>query len=234
MMCLVTNHILAQRVTNTTTMPHAFDLLLLDALANQRRQQQAIEQQEQARLRRRRRRRVTFQDAQVVSEVTPASCMSEEERSRRWLRQSDMTAMKKEARDLSRRMRTEPNFTCTEEFRGLEQRSSFERQKLKFLTIRAIVKAQTWRHPDELAEISSRCSAWASELAILVGRRDYYDAYHPSLAQAIPTTPRQTFLLKKEQNQVVVIDDDDDEGEPVRRVRPRLAPPQHFLGITYE
>jgi hypothetical protein len=211
-MCRISEAIIANMRVQATTMPqHQFDSLVMNALLKQQQDIQSL----QSVLRRR--RRVSFQEPQVVSEVTPCSSMTPEERSEIWYQQTDLIGFKNEARDLSRRLRAYPE--QEEECRGLEHRISFERQKRKLLAIRAIIKAQT-RHPDQLAMIASRCTAWAKEIAVLTGHQDFYQAYNPALLHTVPTTLPETEFPSMRKRQVFVINDDYDE--PVRRTRPRL------------
>ena len=78
--------------------------------------------------------------------------------------------------------------------RGLEYRSSLERQRNRLIAIRAVLECQRRLRsgqlpatcpssaanvsPDvHLALISAKCTRWARELAALIGRRDFYEAY---------------------------------------------------------
>lgn len=213
-MCRITEAILANMRVQVSSMPQLhFDALALNAILIKQRE-------EDMRRIRRQRRRVSFQEPQVVSEVTPCSSMTPEERAESWYTQDDLAAFKDEARDLCRKIRYSPE--AVEEFRGLEHRISFERQKRKCLAIRAIIMAQS-HHPDQLPMIASRCSAWAKEIALLVGHRDFYQAYQPELAHLVPTTLPTTHpeLASMRKRQIIVIVDTDDK-EAVRRTRPRV------------
>lgn len=79
--------------------------------------------------------------------------------------------------------------------RGLDYRSSLERQRNRLIAIRAVLECQRRLRsgklpatcpsavaanvsPDvHLALISAKCTRWARELASLIGRRDFYEAY---------------------------------------------------------
>lgn len=79
--------------------------------------------------------------------------------------------------------------------RGLDYRSSLERQRNRLIAIRAVLECQRRLRsgqlpatcpsaaaanvsPDvHLALISAKCTRWARELAALIGRRDFYEAY---------------------------------------------------------
>jgi hypothetical protein len=155
--------------------------------------------------------------------------LTTEERHDLWYHPADLVGFKNEARDLSRRIRKNslPEKECS---RGLEHRISVERQKNKYLAIRAILKAQDRHHPEQLARIASRCTAWAKEVALLAGYQDYYHAYNPALAHLVPTTPQMqqpihtAQIERKREPEVIVIDDDDDDSEEeARRTRRRLS-----------
>ena len=214
-MCRITEAILANMRVQVSPVPqHQFNALVLNAIL--------IKQREEMHRIHRQRRRVSFQEPQVVSEVTPCSSMTPEERARTWYSRDDLLAFKNEARDISRRIRFTPESSeAAEEFRGLEHRISFERQQRKYLAIRAIIKAQS-SHPEHLPMIASRSSALAKEIALRVGHRDFYQAYQPELAHLVPITlpkthPESSSTRKRERTVVI----DVDEEEPVRRTRPR-------------
>ena len=79
--------------------------------------------------------------------------------------------------------------------RGLDYRSSLERQRNRLIAIRAVLECQRRLRsgqlpatcpsavaanvsPDvHLALISAKCTRWARELASLIGRQDFYEAY---------------------------------------------------------
>lgn len=79
--------------------------------------------------------------------------------------------------------------------RGLDYRSSLERQRNRLIAIRAVLECQRRLRsgklpatcpsavaanvsPDvHLALISAKCTRWARELSSLIGRRDFYEAY---------------------------------------------------------
>jgi len=78
--------------------------------------------------------------------------------------------------------------------RGLDYRSSLERQRNRLIAIRAVLECQRRLRsgqlpatccssaanvsPDvHLALISAKCTRWARELAALIGRRDFYESY---------------------------------------------------------
>ena len=78
--------------------------------------------------------------------------------------------------------------------RGLDYRSSLERQRNRLIAIRAVLECQRRLRSGQLpatcpssatnvsrevhlALISAKCTRWARELAALIGRRDFYEAY---------------------------------------------------------
>jgi len=169
-------------------------------------------------------RRVSFEPtAGSSSDNASGSSLTTQERNELWYHPNDLIGFKNEAREISRRIRHDTS--SVECARGLEHRISMDRQKNKYLAIRAILKAQDVHSPQELARIASRCTAWAKEVALLTGHKDYYKAYNPELAHLVPTTPSMPQLAhirRKRPVEVIVIDDDSEEEE-VRRQRPRLS-----------
>ena len=89
--------------------------------------------------------------------------------------------------------------------RGLDYRSSLERQRNRLISIRAVLECQRRLRsgqlpatcpssaanvsPDvHLALISAKCTRWARELAALIGRQDFYEAY-PELRSELDDDP---------------------------------------------
>mmetsp|Transcript_21019 Transcript_21019/g.29671 ORF Transcript_21019/g.29671 Transcript_21019/m.29671 type:complete len:208 (-) Transcript_21019:82-705(-) len=139
-------------------------------------------------------RRVQFLDVRVVGTVTPSSSMTSDERNDVWYQQSDLDTFKSSARDLSRQLRSNPDQMLSNETRGLEHRISLERQKHKFLTTRAILKAQErYQSTEQLAMIASKCSSWAKQVALVTGTKDFCSAY--DLNVVVPDVPPQPFPL---------------------------------------
>lgn len=183
-------------------------------------------------------RRVSFQPTEFSAgnEQLP-SRLTLQERNQLWYQQNDLVAFKNEAREISRSLRRNSDSTSRiEASRGLEHRISMDRQKNKYLAIRAILKAQdSCQSPQELAQVASKCTAWAKEVALLTGHADYYEAYNPHLAHLVPTTPSmpQPLLLQRKRPQVIVIDDGGSSSEDeARRVRPRLSSPPRRVGFV--
>jgi hypothetical protein len=160
------------------------------------------------------RRCVQFHEARVVSLITPGSCMSKEERGDIWYQQKDLDYFKCQARTLCRKLRDTPDES--ESSRGLEHRICLERQRNKHLAIRFVLKAQTRSsNPDFIATVSSKCTAWAREVALAEASRDFCEAYYPHMATHVPEAGGSNefpFPLKKRELE---------EQETERQVRPR-------------
>jgi hypothetical protein len=104
----------------------------------------------------------------------------------------------------------EPLLAATDQCRGLEARCCLERQRRKYLTNKCIVKAQSHLSPDQLALLSQKCTAWASELAAREGARDYFRAYAKRRAP-------------EEEEGATASSPSPSSEEDGRRVRPRTA-----------
>jgi hypothetical protein len=73
-----------------------------------------------------------------------------------------------------------PSMARNSSTRGLEQRTCDERQRRKYLANRFILKIAPRLYltdPDKLAEVSQKCNAWATELAIEEAARDFERVY---------------------------------------------------------
>lgn len=186
-------------------------------------------------------RRVSFLQTEVSSfsdEDSPMTTpLTTQERDELWYNTNDLIEFKNQARELSRHLRRNSVVDGKDSTRGLEHRVCMNRQKSKYLAIRAILKAQAFcESPQELADVSRKCTAWAKEVALLTGHSDYYHAYNPSLAHLVNTTPRMPTLWeegvrqqqeKKRRLQLIEIDSSSsssDEETTSRRVRPRFLP----------
>jgi hypothetical protein len=180
--------------------------------------------------------RVRFQDADyhIIDDSSSSSYDSESEicepTPSLWYRQEDLELFRNEARELCRQMRPpamKPNSDTTSgkktvgqlllardwATRGLEQRCCLERQRRKYLANRCIVRASQHMHPDELARLTIRCTAWAASLAREEGKRDVLRAYPlTSQAETVAVQDGACFVTKR---RCTVAGDD-------RRVRPRL------------
>ena len=174
-------------------------------------------------------RNVRFHEAMIVSFVTPASSMSQEERNAAWYPTSDLDAFKAEARLLSRKLRVEPR-TCTKgssDARGLEQRVSLERQRNKIMALRCILKAhQKFADSEHVAIAARKCTAWAREVALVEGSRDFCEAYYPALTSLVPgvvsTSSDFPFGIKVVKKRSSVSSQEAD-----RCVRPRIQVDNH-------
>jgi len=140
-----------------------------------------------------------------------------------WYSLHELAFFRDEARYLCREMRRlaqedptyNPNLLCLsrhEETRGLEMRSCLERQRRKFWTSRFLVRAaghanKSTCNPQQLAVLSQKVTAWATELAIAQAQQDYVRAY------GTPPPPRSNSSKKRSCSSLKA---------PERRVRARL------------
>ena len=175
---------------------------------------------------------VSFLLAEVVSTVVPSSEMTDSNRCELWYQQCDLTYFKNHARELCRTLREcdvsfdQPMLDASVDLalgqrsecaRGLEHRISTERQKNKFLAMRAIIKAQQrYKTPEQLAVVASKCTAWAKEVALCTGYQDFYQAYNPSMAHLVPSAPLLKFPLQSRKR---LEPSSDDELPPVKKAR---------------
>lgn len=135
------------------------------------------------------RKHVTFATETTEYTSSPLSkCYNKQEL---WYPATDLACFRAQARDLCRQMRIlheqqqQPTQrTCSLamdlQTRGLEQRSCLERQRRKYLANRFILKAaaKCVAEPEKLATLCQKITAWAAELAVEEGARDYGRAYH--------------------------------------------------------
>lgn len=136
---------------------------------------------------------VTFQDSKVEVHEIPSALSflnSDEERHQLWYNKNDIKAFRREAQDLSKMLRDEPE-TCADEYtRGLELRTSLARQDRKKMVVRKILDAQDEDcEADELAQIAEEYSIWSNKLALAQAHEDYYSAYHRDLTSVLPHMP---------------------------------------------
>jgi hypothetical protein len=136
---------------------------------------------------------------------------SEQEWQSIWYDASDLERFRSEVRAICYNIRLQSretlyNLARNSYFRGMEQRTSMERQRRKFLAIKCIVRGQAKLGGNALglAALAQKCTAWASILAIEEASRDFIRAYADENAP-VP--------LKR------AIAGSDSE----RRVRPRIA-----------
>jgi hypothetical protein len=188
----------------------------------------------------RRVKRVSFDKAEVVATVAPASEMSLDERCGLWYQNNELENFKDNARDLCRQIRNcdlveeqpmlDPRLDVVLETedqcaRGLEHRISMERQKNKYLTGRAIIKAQKrYTDPEQLAVVASKCTAWAKEVALCTGYQDFYQAYNPALAQLVPQRPTTNFPLLSRKRSPASNDSSSDEEVPSPKRQRTISP----------
>ena len=177
-------------------------------------------------------KKVSFDITEIVAFITPSSEMPDSYRHELWYQQIDLDEFKNNARILCRQIRDcdavidqpildaridvalESENHCA---RGLEHRISLERQRNKFLAMRAVLKAhQRYGSPDKLAVVASKCTAWAKEIALCTGYQDFYQAYNPALAYLVPSSPSVQFPLKSHKTSS---SSSDDELPPSKRQR---------------
>ena len=179
---------------------------------------------------------VSFERAEVVAIITPSSEMPDSYRHELWYQQIDLDEFKNNARNLCRQIRecdalidqpmldTRIDIALESEnhcARGLEHRISVERQRNKFLAMRAVLKAQQrYDSPDVLAVIASKCTAWAKEVALCTGYQDFYQAYNPALAHLVPSTPSVTFPLSSHKRSRSSSDDELPSNKRQRTLSP--------------
>lgn len=157
-------------------------------------------------------RKVSFPSqmtAVIPESTTPTACVDS---AMNWYLQDELTMFRAQARDMCRHMR---NFThislCTLSWdnnenkcdtRGLEQRSCLERQRRKFITNKFILKASQELSADRLADLASKVTAWAVELAAQEAVRDFYRAYglqdeNPGLKRQISSEDESSRNVKQ-------------------------------------
>jgi hypothetical protein len=143
-----------------------------------------------------------------------------------WYTMEDLLSFRNEARETCRQMRLletvdaidtikAPMMARDSLTRGLEQRTCSERQRRKYLTTRLIVKAakKLSNDPEKLAALASKCTAWASTLAVEEAARDH--------ARATSVSSSRKSSLKRR------LSSDEPHMPTSRRVKPHptLIPP---------
>ena len=185
------------------------------------------------------RRRVSFQTAVNETYVAASSDMTQDERNELWYKPSDLSQFKSDARDICRLLKEEgmvgdilldvelSNSNCGDCTRGLEHRISIERQKNKYITMRAILKAQQrYSKPEQLAHVAIKCTAWAKEVALVTGYQDFYQAYNPSLVHIVPfsITTKFPILSKKRSLEIITDSESSDNEQTCKRYRVQSSP----------
>ncbi|CAJ1951264.1 unnamed protein product [Cylindrotheca closterium] len=155
-------------------------------------------------------RHVQFNEARVVGTIMPCSHMSQAEKEEIWYSNSSLDKFKNQVRSMCRKLRECPQteaaalattpeappdvMTAEAEVdgasdeasssRGLEHRVCRKRLRNKQLALRCVLKAQMRSScPDFIANISSKCTFWAKEIARNEGSRDFEAAYSPRAEQ---------------------------------------------------
>ena len=128
------------------------------------------------------RRRVCFQeDPAEVNLVQSFACLGEDERRGLWYLPGEIEHFRANARYTCRALRKNPLAYPQVVTRGLELRTSLERQWRKHITLTCIVNAQVLHpqiDPFRLAEIALDCSKDPRMEAIAQGKRDFLSAYY--------------------------------------------------------
>jgi hypothetical protein len=164
------------------------------------------------------RRRVNFKDARIVGFVTLGSSMTQEERNNVWYQSTDLDDFKTQARSLCRRLREEDEEHT--EKRGLEHRVCLDRQRNKCLALRCTLKAQSRSScPEFIARISTKCTAWAKEVALAEATRDFCEVYYPHLVAHIPAVTKTSCPFPVPLKKRECDHQSDDSGKRRLRVR---------------
>ena len=129
-----------------------------------------------------RRRHVSFDDHPTEIKVPSFACLAERERRGLWYRQAEIEQFRSAAREACRALRQDPTAFPEDVVRGLELRTSLDRQLRKHLALTCILKAQV-RYPRidpcHLAAIADRCTELPRREAVAQGARDYCAVYNP-------------------------------------------------------
>ena len=127
-------------------------------------------------------RRVCFQENPAeVNLVQSFACLGEDERRGLWYLPCEIEHFRTNARYACRTLRKNPLAYPQDVTRGLELRTSLERQWRKHLTLTCIVNAQVLHpqiDPFRLAEIAHDCTRHPRKEAIAQGKRDFLSAYY--------------------------------------------------------
>ncbi|CAB9506103.1 expressed unknown protein [Seminavis robusta] len=137
--------------------------------------------------------RVSFQQDSNQVHFVSTSCShakTSAERHELWYNRDDIKEFRRQAANLGKRMREDPQSCAKEETRGLELRTSLHRQDRKQMIVKRILKAQEDDStPEDLARIAQQHSIWSRKLALAQAHKDYYAAYHPNLTSVLPEMP---------------------------------------------
>jgi len=125
-------------------------------------------------------RQVSFEDEPAHVILVPSFANDEEQWCNLWYHPHEIEAMRSCVREACRLLRKDPLAFPPDITRGLELRTSLDRQWRKHITLACIVQAQT-RYPDisacHLAEIAHECTQQSCREATQQGIRDFSDAY---------------------------------------------------------
>lgn len=164
-------------------------------------------------------KRVCFAPIVIAATTGP---LSFEEVKELWYDRSELSGFKSRARKIVTESRLDNSSSNIDNLRGLEHCTA-ERQKHKVMSIQCTVSAfRRGLHPDRLASIAQRCTAWNSQNAFLQGCHDYCNVYNPAMANTIPQVtniPPAQFPIAMRKRMVT-----DASASQHRRVRRRLNP----------
>lgn len=137
---------------------------------------------------------VTFQESKFEVHEIPTALSrlggGADDRHQLWYNKADIREFRRQAQSLSKRLRDESE-SCTDQYtRGLELRTSLERQERKRMILKRILDAQDDDcEASELAQIAEEHSVWSRKVALAQAHKDYYSAYHPQLTSVLPEMP---------------------------------------------
>lgn len=196
--------------------------------------------------------RVTFQDESenqvhyvesqvsiLLKETDPQDESSVQQRKQKlrqelWYQKSDVQEFRRHAATISSQWRAgNIEDTSTTTTRGLELRTSFDRQKRKQLILQRVldVANEEWEiDPNHVAHVSREHTSYSRKVALAQAHRDYYSVYHPSLCSSLPdfdqlhcpTVLKEDDASRKRRNFYNSSSNNSDTGTTGRRVRCRM------------
>ena len=167
-------------------------------------------------------RRVSFEDHHTEISVPSFACLGEADRRSLWYHSIEIDRFRSVARHTCRSLRKNP--VAYFDTRGLELRTSQDRQYRKHLALNCILKAQL-RFPKidplHLAAIADRCTSLPRQEALAQGTRDFCDAY----CGALPITSEADMFVPNynKRGPNYVVSGDYQQPQPKRR---RFVDPQ--------
>lgn len=180
-------------------------------------------------------RRVSFEDRPIEISVPSFACLGEMERRSLWYRSVEIDNFRTVARHACRTLRKNPMAFPADITRGLELRTSQDRQYRKHLALNCILKAQL-RFPKidplHLASIADRCTALPRQEAVAQGSRDFCDVYCPiPMMPASPSFLPFTVMPSLKRGPSVVSCEENQQQEPEQKRRRFISPQEDELDI---